>query len=45
VTKAGVETGSTMTRYTTPEAYATASSCSGFPLIDGSFRWNGLTIA
>lgn len=42
-TKAGVETGSNITLYTAPAAYVTAKGFSAFPVIDGSFRWNGLT--
>ncbi len=44
LTKIGVETGSTITVYTEPNAYATTSAFSGFPLIDGVFRWNGVTV-
>jgi peptide/nickel transport system substrate-binding protein len=43
-TAAGVEGGSNITLYTTPGAYVTAKNFSAFPLIDGSFRWTGLTI-
>jgi peptide/nickel transport system substrate-binding protein len=43
-TKAGVEGGSNITLYTMPQAYVTAKNFSAFPVIDGSFRWNGLTI-
>lgn len=43
-TKAAVEGGSNITLYTMPEPYVTAKNFSAFPVIDGSFRWNGLTI-
>jgi peptide/nickel transport system substrate-binding protein len=42
-TKAAVEGGSNITLFTQPNAYVTAKSFSAFPVIDGSFRWNGLT--
>ncbi len=43
-TKAGVEGGSNITLFTQPNTYVTAKDFSAFPVIDGSFRWNGLTI-
>jgi peptide/nickel transport system substrate-binding protein len=45
LTKIGVETGSTVTLFTEPFAYATTKAFSPFPLIDGVFRWNGLTVS
>jgi peptide/nickel transport system substrate-binding protein len=44
-TKIGVETGSTITLFTEPEAYATTTAFSSFSLIDGVFRWNGVTVS
>lgn len=44
-TKAGVEGGSNITLFTQPNAYVTAKSFSDFPVIDGAFRWNGLTFS
>jgi peptide/nickel transport system substrate-binding protein len=44
LTKVGVETGSTITLFTEPQAYATTTAFSAFPLIDGVFRWNGVTV-
>jgi len=44
LTKVGVETGSTITVLTEPNAYVTTKAFSGFPLIDGVFRWNGVTV-
>ena len=41
-TKIGVETGSTITVFTEPQAYAIAKQFGPFPLIDGVFRWTGL---
>jgi peptide/nickel transport system substrate-binding protein len=43
-TKVGVETGSTITLFTQPQPYVTTKAFSAFPVVDGSFRWNGLTI-
>ena len=43
-TKAAVENGSNITLFTQPNAYVTAKNFSAFPVIDGSFRWNGLTV-
>jgi peptide/nickel transport system substrate-binding protein len=43
-TKAGVLNGSTITLLTEPQAYATTKGFSEFPVVDGSFRWNGVTI-
>lgn len=43
-TRAGVEGGSTIALYSTPNIYVTAKSFSAFPVVDGSFRWIGLTI-
>jgi len=43
-TKAGVDTGSTITLFTEPQPYVTAKGFSPFPVVDGSFRWNGVTI-
>ncbi len=43
-TKAAVEGGSNITLFTTPEPYVTAKGFSTFPVIDGSFRWIGLTV-
>jgi peptide/nickel transport system substrate-binding protein len=43
-TTAGVENGSTITLYSSPEPFVTAKSWSDFPVVDGSFRWNGVTI-
>jgi len=45
LTKVGVETGSTVTVYTSAQPYVTTKSFSGFPLIDGVFRWNGVTVS
>ena len=42
-TTAGVEGGSNLTLWTQPNPYVSAKSFSDFPVIDGSFRWNGLT--
>jgi peptide/nickel transport system substrate-binding protein len=39
-----VEGGSNIFLYSTPSIYATAQGWSAFPAIDGSFRWNGLTV-
>jgi peptide/nickel transport system substrate-binding protein len=44
-TKAGVEGGSNITLFTQPNAYVSAKSFSDFPVIDGAFRWNGLTFS
>jgi peptide/nickel transport system substrate-binding protein len=44
-TKVGVETGSTITVLTEPNAYVTSKAFSAFPLIDGVFRWNGVTVS
>ena len=41
-TKVGVETGSTVTVYTAPQPYAISKQFGTFPLIDGSYRWDGL---
>jgi peptide/nickel transport system substrate-binding protein len=43
-TAAGVATGSTITLFTEPEPYVTTKAFSDFPIVDGSFRWNGVTI-
>jgi peptide/nickel transport system substrate-binding protein len=40
----GVEGGSNIFLYSTPSIYATGKGWSAFPAIDGSFRWNGLTV-
>jgi peptide/nickel transport system substrate-binding protein len=40
-----VEGGSNIFLYSTPTIYATAKGWSAFPAIDGSFRWNGLTVS
>jgi peptide/nickel transport system substrate-binding protein len=40
-----VEGASNIFLYSTPSIYATAKGWSDFPKIDGSFRWNGLTVA
>jgi peptide/nickel transport system substrate-binding protein len=40
-----VEGGSNIFLYSTPSIYATAKGWSDFPAIDGSFRWNGLTVS
>jgi peptide/nickel transport system substrate-binding protein len=45
LTKIGVETGSTITLFTEPFAYANTKAFSGFPLIDGVLRWNGVTVS
>jgi peptide/nickel transport system substrate-binding protein len=39
-----VEGGSNIFLYSTPSIYATGKGWSDFPKIDGSFRWNGLTV-
>ena len=39
-----MEGGSNIFLYSTPSIYATAKGWSAFPAIDGSFRWNGLTV-
>jgi peptide/nickel transport system substrate-binding protein len=39
-----VEGGSNIFLYSTPSIYATGKGWSAFPAIDGSFRWNGLTV-
>jgi peptide/nickel transport system substrate-binding protein len=39
-----VEGGSNIFLYSTPSIYATGKGWSAFPQIDGSFRWNGLTV-
>lgn len=44
-TKAGVEGGSNITLFTQPNAYVSAKTFSDFPVIDGAFRWNGLTFS
>jgi peptide/nickel transport system substrate-binding protein len=44
-TKVAVEGGSNITLWTQEQPYATAKGFSAFPVIDGSFRWNGLTIS
>ncbi len=44
-TKAAVEGGSNITLWTQEQPYVTAKGFSGFPVIDGSLRWNGLTIS
>jgi peptide/nickel transport system substrate-binding protein len=44
LTKIGVETGSTITLFTAPFPYVTTKAFSGFPLIDGVFRWNGVSV-
>ncbi|CAO5154481.1 peptide/nickel transport system substrate-binding protein [Frankia sp. AiPs1] len=43
-TKAGVEGGSNIALYSTPNIYVTGKSFSAFPVVDGSFRWIGLTV-
>jgi len=43
-TKVGVLTGSTITLFSEPSAYVTTKAFSDFPVVDGSFRWNGVTI-
>jgi peptide/nickel transport system substrate-binding protein len=43
-TKAGVENGSNITLFTQPQPYVTTKEFSDFPVIDGTFRWNGVTI-
>lgn len=43
-TKAGVDGGSNITLYTQALPYVTGKGWSDFPIIDGSFRWNGLTV-
>jgi len=45
LTKIGVETGSTITLFTEPFAYATPKTFSPFPLIDGVIRWNGVKVS
>jgi peptide/nickel transport system substrate-binding protein len=40
-----VEGGSNIFLYSTPSIYVTAKGWSAFPAIDGSFRWNGLTVS
>ena len=40
-----VEGGSNIFLWSTPSIYATAKGWSAFPAIDGSFRWNGLTVS
>ena len=40
-----VEGGSNIFLYSTPSIYATGKGWSAFPAIDGSFRWNGLTVS
>jgi peptide/nickel transport system substrate-binding protein len=42
-TKVAVEGGSNITLWTQEQPYVTAKGFSAFPVIDGSFRWNGLT--
>lgn len=42
--KAGVETGGTVFLYVTPTVTVTADNVSDLPKIDGSFRWNGVTV-
>ena len=37
--------GSNIFLYSTPSIYATAKGWSAFPAIDGSFRWNDLTVS
>jgi peptide/nickel transport system substrate-binding protein len=44
-TKAAVEGGSNITLWTQAQPYVTAKGFSAFPVIDGSFRWNGLTVS
>ncbi|MDX6343323.1 MAG: hypothetical protein QOH87_3461 [Trebonia sp.] len=44
-TKVAVEGGSNITLWTQAQPYVTAKGFSAFPVIDGSFRWNGLTIS
>jgi peptide/nickel transport system substrate-binding protein len=44
-TKAAVEGGSNITLWTQEQPYVTAKGFSTFPVIDGSFRWNGLTVS
>jgi peptide/nickel transport system substrate-binding protein len=39
-----VKGGSNIFLYSTPSIYATAKGWSAFPAIDGSFRWNDLTV-
>jgi peptide/nickel transport system substrate-binding protein len=39
-----VEGGTNIFLYSTPSIYATGNGWSAFPAIDGSFRWNGLTV-
>jgi peptide/nickel transport system substrate-binding protein len=43
-TKAAVEGGSNITLFTQPNPYVSAKSFSDFPVIDGAFRWNNLTV-
>jgi peptide/nickel transport system substrate-binding protein len=42
-TKAGVDTGSTISLYSSPQPYA-SKSIHGLPLIDDVIRWNGVTV-
>jgi peptide/nickel transport system substrate-binding protein len=39
-----VEGGSNIFLYSTPTIFATGKGWSSFPKIDGSFRWNGVTV-
>jgi peptide/nickel transport system substrate-binding protein len=40
-----VQGGSNIFLWSTPSIYATAKGWSAFPAIDGSFRWNGLSVS
>lgn len=42
--KVGVETGGTAFLYSSPTVLATAAGVSDLPKIDGSFRWNGVSV-